>query len=235
MDVAKSRRLIELMIKLNSKKRYTVQELADEFGVSYRTMWRYLQELSAMGLPLYSESGMHGGYQVLPERNVPSIPVGKQTEVRGKMISKPSFLVSGFEFTAPYTAFGEVEVLAPRLWLELLRRQEEIPCVNSSIRLGLAHNRDKEFTYYVTLEVEHVERIPEDFIQLHIPARKYALFTHYGSLERAHVHATYHSIYRWLEKNGYEQDREALIIESFDERFAPASPHNQYDIYIPIR
>ncbi|WP_423220731.1 helix-turn-helix transcriptional regulator [Bacillus paralicheniformis] len=78
MDVAKSRRLIELMMKLNSKKRYTVQELADEFGVSYRTMWRYLQELSAMGLPLYSESGMHGGYQVLPERKVPSIPVGKQ-------------------------------------------------------------------------------------------------------------------------------------------------------------
>ncbi|MEB9895987.1 HTH domain-containing protein [Bacillus cereus] len=45
--MAKSRRLTELMMKLNSKKRYTVQELADEFGVSYRTMWRYLQEVYA--------------------------------------------------------------------------------------------------------------------------------------------------------------------------------------------
>jgi predicted transcriptional regulator YdeE len=233
--MAKSKRLIDLMIKLNSKKRYTVQELADEFGVSYRTMWRYLQELSAMGMSLYSESGIYGGYQVLNEKKIPLIQAKHHKEVEGKIIERPSIRVAGFEFTAPYTAFSEVEVLAPRLWLELLRRRAEIPYVNSNIRLGLAQNRTDDFTYYVTLEVEHFENIPDDFIQMHIPSRTYALFTHYGSLDREHVHSTYYSIYKWLDRNRYEQDKEALNIEHFDERFQPNSRNNQYDIYIPIK
>lgn len=58
---------------VNRKKRFTVRELAQEFGVSKRTILRDLQELSEMGVPLYSETGPHGGYQVLNERTLPPI------------------------------------------------------------------------------------------------------------------------------------------------------------------
>lgn len=58
---------------VNRKKRFTVRELAQEFGVSKRTILRDLQELSEMGVPLYSEAGPHGGYQVLNERILPPI------------------------------------------------------------------------------------------------------------------------------------------------------------------
>ncbi|WP_067621512.1 helix-turn-helix transcriptional regulator [Alicyclobacillus acidiphilus] len=71
--MSKSRRLIELMMAVNRKRKFTVKELAEEFGVSTRTMLRDLQELSGMGVPLYSEVGAGGGYRVLTERSLPPI------------------------------------------------------------------------------------------------------------------------------------------------------------------
>ncbi|WP_020616529.1 helix-turn-helix transcriptional regulator [Paenibacillus daejeonensis] len=69
----KAERLIALMMTVNRMRKFTVQELADQFGVSRRTMLRDLQELSGMGVPLYAEPGPHGGYQVLRERILPPI------------------------------------------------------------------------------------------------------------------------------------------------------------------
>jgi predicted DNA-binding transcriptional regulator YafY len=71
--MSKSQRLIELMMTINTKRKFTVKELANEFGVSSRTILRDLQELSELGVPLYSEVGPHGGYQVLRERILPPI------------------------------------------------------------------------------------------------------------------------------------------------------------------
>lgn len=51
----------------------TVKELAHEFRVSARTILRDLQELSELGVPLYSEVGPHGGYRILKERLLPPI------------------------------------------------------------------------------------------------------------------------------------------------------------------
>lgn len=72
----KTQRLIALILTLNSRKKYTVKQLAEELGVSRRTMLRDLQELGELGelgIPLYSEMGPHGGYQVLKERTLPPI------------------------------------------------------------------------------------------------------------------------------------------------------------------
>lgn len=54
--LTKTQRLNEVMARVYEKKKFTVDELAEEFQVSYRTMLRYLQELSGMGVPLYSET-----------------------------------------------------------------------------------------------------------------------------------------------------------------------------------
>jgi predicted DNA-binding transcriptional regulator YafY len=71
--MSKAKRLNEMIMMVNRKKRFTVGELAQEFEVSKRTILRDLQELSEMGVPLYSEVGPHGGYQVLNERILPPI------------------------------------------------------------------------------------------------------------------------------------------------------------------
>ncbi|MED4751965.1 YafY family protein [Brevibacillus choshinensis] len=77
----KSKRLMELMMTVNRKRKFTVKELAQEFGVSQRTILRDLQELSELGVPLYSEVGPHGGYQVLKERILPPIAFSEEEAV----------------------------------------------------------------------------------------------------------------------------------------------------------
>ncbi|WP_059042180.1 helix-turn-helix transcriptional regulator [Paenibacillus rubinfantis] len=79
--MSKSKRLMELMMTVNRKRKFTVKELADEFGVSSRTILRDLQELSELGVPLYSEVGPHGGYQVLNERVLPPIAFTEEEAV----------------------------------------------------------------------------------------------------------------------------------------------------------
>ncbi|WP_068784235.1 helix-turn-helix transcriptional regulator [Paenibacillus phocaensis] len=69
----KSQRLIQLMMRINAKRSFTVRELADEFGLSTRTITRDLQELSELGVPVYSIQGRGGGYKLLRERVLPPI------------------------------------------------------------------------------------------------------------------------------------------------------------------
>lgn len=71
--MSKAKRLMELIVAVNRKRRFTVKELANEFSVSTRTILRDLQELSELGVPLYSEVGPHGGYRILQERLLPPI------------------------------------------------------------------------------------------------------------------------------------------------------------------
>ncbi|AEI40772.1 helix-turn-helix transcriptional regulator [Paenibacillus mucilaginosus] len=79
--MSKSKRLMELMMAVNRKRKFTVKELAGEFGVSPRTILRDLQELSELGVPLYSEVGPHGGYQVLKQRILPPIAFSEDEAV----------------------------------------------------------------------------------------------------------------------------------------------------------
>ncbi|MFD0694764.1 helix-turn-helix transcriptional regulator [Paenibacillus sp. GCM10027628] len=77
----KTQRLIQLMMAVNERIKFTVKEMADEFGVSERTMHRDLQELSELGMPLYTEFGPHGGYRLLKKRMLPPILFSEQEAV----------------------------------------------------------------------------------------------------------------------------------------------------------
>jgi predicted DNA-binding transcriptional regulator YafY len=54
-------RLLELMVRVQTKPRFTAAELATEFGVSRRTILGELQALPTMGVPLRSTPGPGGG------------------------------------------------------------------------------------------------------------------------------------------------------------------------------
>lgn len=71
--MSKSKRLLELILFINRKRKFTAREVAEEFKVSIRTIQRDLIELSELGVPLYSEVGSAGGYSVLNERVLPPI------------------------------------------------------------------------------------------------------------------------------------------------------------------
>src|SRR5215218_6984980 len=74
---SRTARLLGLLIRVQTKPRFTAAELAEEFGVSRRTMLRDLGALSAMGVSLRSTPGPGGGYS-LPRggrRLLPSLTV----------------------------------------------------------------------------------------------------------------------------------------------------------------
>lgn len=118
--MTKTYRLNEVMVRIYEKKKFTVDELAEEFQVSYRTMLRYLQELSGMGVPLYSEVGKHGGYSIVKSSS-PNNLTGSF-----KRVIKPMTHIIGVEFKAPFTAVYMTKVRIPIMWEELNSREHEI-------------------------------------------------------------------------------------------------------------
>jgi predicted DNA-binding transcriptional regulator YafY len=89
--VSRSARLVELLVRVQTKPRFTAGELAKEFGVSRRTMLRDLAALSQMGVPLRSTPGPGGGYS-LPRggrRLSPSLTVD---EALGLIVSYEALL-----------------------------------------------------------------------------------------------------------------------------------------------
>jgi predicted DNA-binding transcriptional regulator YafY len=55
-------RLLSLLLLLQTRGRVGAAELARRFGVSVRTIYRDIDELSASGVPVYAERGRGGGF-----------------------------------------------------------------------------------------------------------------------------------------------------------------------------
>ncbi|MCG7409212.1 WYL domain-containing protein [Paenibacillus sp. ACRRX] len=72
-----NRRLM-IMRLLDSRKKCTARELAERFQVSIRTIQRDLDYLQQIGVPLYTEVGVNGGYRVLPNRILPPLQLNQQ-------------------------------------------------------------------------------------------------------------------------------------------------------------
>jgi len=53
-------RLFEIIYILLNKKSITAKELASQLGVSVRTIYRDVEKLSSMGIPVYTEQGKGG-------------------------------------------------------------------------------------------------------------------------------------------------------------------------------
>ncbi|MFF5637892.1 helix-turn-helix transcriptional regulator [Streptomyces sp. NPDC012825] len=58
-------RLVALLLLLQNRGRTTARQLAEELGVSVRTVYRDVEALGAAGIPLYGEAGHAGGYRLV--------------------------------------------------------------------------------------------------------------------------------------------------------------------------
>ncbi|UIP28804.1 YafY family protein [Photobacterium sp. TLY01] len=58
-------RLLTILMTLQSRDRVSATELARDCQVSVRSIYRDIDSLSALGIPVYSEQGVHGGYRLL--------------------------------------------------------------------------------------------------------------------------------------------------------------------------
>ncbi len=60
-------RMFEIIYILMNKKTVTARELADQFEVSTRTIYRDVETLSAAGIPIYMSKGKGGGISILDD------------------------------------------------------------------------------------------------------------------------------------------------------------------------
>jgi len=66
-------RLISLILLLQSRGLWKASELAEELGVSERTVHRYMAMLEEMGIPIYTERGPYGGFSLLKGYKLPPL------------------------------------------------------------------------------------------------------------------------------------------------------------------
>ncbi|MGW2252018.1 helix-turn-helix transcriptional regulator [Kitasatospora sp. NPDC001660] len=66
----KADRLLSILLLLQTRGRVPATELAERLEVSVRTIYRDVESLAAVGVPVSSERGRHGGISLLPGHRV---------------------------------------------------------------------------------------------------------------------------------------------------------------------
>ena len=103
MSSVRADRLVALLLLLQRRGRVTAAEVAEELEVSERTARRDLEALSMAGVPVYSQQGRNGGWQLLG---------GGRTDLSGLTAdeARALFLVAG-----PASATPEVRAALRKL------------------------------------------------------------------------------------------------------------------------
>lgn len=91
----------------------------------------------------------------------------------------------------------------------------------------------EKFEYIVGVMVEKSDHAGEGYVTKAVPAQKYAVFTHKGSLETLKDTFSY-AYSTWLPNSGYELG-DGPDLEWYDERFKDFAPDSEFDIMIPIK
>ncbi|MFD7455286.1 helix-turn-helix transcriptional regulator [Kitasatospora sp. NPDC059827] len=109
-------RVLTLLELLQSGGTRTVAELADRLGVQGRTVRRYVDQLSELGIPVESVRGRYGGYRLAPGYRLPPLMLGEDEALAvllGLLAGRRTGL-STAERTAGETAAAKIRRVLPK-------------------------------------------------------------------------------------------------------------------------
>lgn len=227
----KTERILKVMQRVYERQNFTVGELAEEFSVSYRTMLRYLHELSRLGVPLYANEGKNGGYSMLTSRQMRE--QSAQTNESIQRIIKPQTLIVGLEMKLPFTAYYMSQALKPKLWQELQDRMEEIPYIrkktSSPLYIAAVLNRQQIYHYVAGVEVTTIRDTPKRMVSLTLPTQEYAMYTHEGHADREDTDQSYAYVIQQLKQRGLMPNPALYCLERRASVYAALA-----QIYVPL-
>jgi len=159
-------------------------------------------------------------------------PYRKENEMEPKFGTLPAFTVVGMRY---YGKNQNQEIHA--MWSEANKRFGELKHVCEDAAYGVCFTiqgaAPGEFEYVASLKVDKEEDIPEGLVVRHIPAAKYAVFTHVGSLDK--LKDTYNYIYQtWLPQSGMQLDG-YHDFEYYNQDFKDFAPDSRFYIYVPVK
>jgi len=104
---ARLARLLSILIILRAKEWVSASELAERFGVSYRTIYRDVEAMQHHGIPVQGVPGPDGGYRLGTENPLPSIIFGSEEATNLSLLG-----ATGPAPTIPFEASANKDVLA---------------------------------------------------------------------------------------------------------------------------
>lgn len=138
-------RLFGILVLLQSKKYVTAEQIADQFGMSIRTVYRDMKALGEQGIPLSFES--HKGYFIVQGYFLP--PISFNTEEANALLLMERFL-SGFadkSILQHYTtALNKVKAVLRTA------QKEKLESLNERIKLQLPERLTNNFEYLSVLQ-----------------------------------------------------------------------------------
>lgn len=159
-------RLFKITFILIERKSVTAQELAKEFGISVRTIYRDIDILSTCGIPVYTEKGRNGGIYIMEQYllNKTLLTDDEQAQI---VMSLQSIKATGQKDVS--TALSKLKGIFQKNfedWIEIdfssWNNSDKDKKVFSTIREGILHGTSISFTYY-NGKGEKSERIVEPY------------------------------------------------------------------------
>ncbi len=158
----------------------------------------------------------------------------KESEMEPRIVTKPAFYVVGMQYVGK-NPDNEIA----KMWQEFIPRMNEPERIKPQMSYGLCDStieglEDGEFEYVAGVEVAGPDAaVPEGLVLRSVPERKYAIFTHHGTLDT--LGETYQNIYdTWLPQSGLEIAG-LFDMEVYDQDFIPDSPDSKLYIYVAVK
>lgn len=154
-------RLLSILMLLQLRVRLTADELAREFEVSVRTIYRDIEELGAAGVPIYGDRGPGGGFQLLD---------GYRTRVTGLTTHEAeAMFMIGLPAAADALGLGESATGAGRKLLAAM----PAPLSDGAGRLGRCFHLDPVDWYRSADRVDHLPTLARAVLDQHVVRMTY--------------------------------------------------------------
>lgn len=129
----KTERMFSILIYLLQKKKVSAEELASKFEVSKRTIYRDIDALSSIGIPIISYLGKNGGFTLVDNYQLDKFTFNEEEK---------KFLLEGLSLKNELFDIQQLSTLQRKL--ELLKENKEVEHANITISSSTLHRETIE-------------------------------------------------------------------------------------------